>query len=541
MQHINDIAAKANIDLGALELYGKYKAKISLDFIESVKNNKKGKLIYITCITPTAAGEGKTLTSIGIAQAFGKLNKNALLCLREPSLGPVFGTKGGATGGGKSQLIPMEDINLHFTGDIHAITSAHNLMAAVIDNDIYRGNTKNIDINKPRWRRVLDMNDRSMRDILPSPEHSIYGLTGFDITASSEIMAIMALSNNFKDLKKRLSQIIVGYRKDKSPIKAEDYNIIGSQALLLKDALKPNLVQTLEGQPVFVHCGPFANIAHGNSSVIATKLGLALADYVITEGGFSTDLGAEKFFDIVCPTQNLRPDIAVLVCSIKALNLHGGATKKDFTYKNLEFLLEGLNHLRAHIDILKSFYIPIVVAINTFDRDDEEEINLVKTFCKDIGVRLAISRAYQDGGEGAVDLASEILKSLEKDRCDFKPLYTHEPSIRKKINLIAKNIYGADGVEYTSGALQDIEELNHGGFSDLPICMAKTQFSLSDNSVLTGVPKDWNLNIRQLKVSAGAGFIVSIAGNVMLMPGLPKLPAAYNIQLDDEGNVTGLK
>lgn len=541
MKPIKEIAAEAGIDVDALELFGTYKAKVGLDFYEKIIDRPQGKLIFVTCITPTPAGEGKTLTSIGLTQAFGKLNKKVFLCLREPSLGPIFGTKGGATGGGLSQLLPMEDINLHFTGDIPAISTAHNLMSAVIDNHIFRGNDLQIDLNRFHWRRVMDMNDRALRDIIPAVEGNIYGMSGFDITASSEIMAIMALSKNIPDLRRRLSNIIVAFDKNARPIYAYKLGIIGAQAMLLKDAIKPNLVQTAEGQPAFIHCGPFANIAHGNSSVIATQMALRLSDYVITEGGFASDLGAEKFFDIVCPINDIKPDVAVLVCSVKALNMHGGAGKKEFNEKNLNYLDKGLQHLRAHIDILRSFKVPVVVAINKYDRDSIEEINLVEGFCRSIGVRVAISDAYASGGKGAIPLATEVIESIERDENNFEPLYTNNMPIKTKIDIIARKVYGAKDVEYSTSALNELEELTYCGFSCLPICMAKTQFSLSDNSNLKGVPKDWILNIRQLKVSNGAGFIVAISGNVMLMPGLPKTPAALNIDIDNNGNITGLK
>lgn len=541
LRPIQQIAEQVGIESDDLELYGKHKAKVNLSISEKIKDKPKGKLIFVTCITPTPAGEGKTLTSIGLTQAFGKLDKKVMLCLREPSLGPVFGTKGGATGAGRAQLLPMEDINLHFTGDMHAISSAHNLMTAVIDNHLFRGNSLAFDVSRTRWRRVIDMNDRALRDIIPMSESGLYGKTGFDITASSEIMAIMALTTGIKDLKKRLSRIIVGYGLKDKPIRAEDLGIIGSQATLLKDALKPNLVQTSEGQPVFIHCGPFANIAHGNSSVIATKMALSLADYVITEGGFASDLGAEKFFDIVCPSAGFKPDVAVLVCSIKALNLQGGSPKKDYNLKNLEYLDNGLEHLKAHIEILQKFKVPIVVAINKFDRDSQDEINLVEGFCRKLGVRVAVSDVFANGGEGGTDLAKEVIESIEKDENAFEPLYRNDLHIMNKIELLAKHIYGASSVQYTSGAMRDIDDLSFSGFGTMPICMAKTQFSLSDNSNLKGVPKDWTLNIRQLKVSSGAGFIVALSGNVMLMPGLARTPAANNIQFSDDGVITGLK
>jgi formate--tetrahydrofolate ligase len=541
MIHINNIAEKAGINPDYLELYGKYKAKIGLELYEKVKTQKQGKLIYVTCITPTPAGEGKTLTSIGLSEAFGKLKKNVILCLREPSLGPTFGTKGGATGAGKAQLLPAEDINLHFTGDLHAITSAHNLLASIIDNHIFRGNEIDINVNRARWRRVVDMNDRVLRDLIVDANPELYGKIGFDITASSEIMAIMALSNSIHELKKKLSNIIVGFTTKGRPIRAAEFHVIDAMALLLKDALKPNLVQTSEGQPAFVHCGPFANIAHGNNSVIATKMALGLGDYVITEGGFSSDLGAEKFFDIICPTQNLKPDIAVLVCSVRALNMHGGASKKEYVNKDLYCLDKGLKHLKAHIDILTKFGLPIVVAINQFDTDSQEEINLIEGFCRSHGVRVAVSKAFAEGGSGAIGLAEEVIHSLENDQNNFKPLYDHNLPVHKKIEVLATEVYGANGVEYTSGARQDLEDIIYSGFAGLPVCMAKTQFSLSDNSSLKGVPKDWILNIRQVKVSNGAGFLVPISGSVMLMPGLPKKPSAHDIHINDAGQATGLR
>lgn len=541
LRPIVEIAEQVGIESDDLELYGNYKAKINLSITDKIKDKPKGKLIFVTCITPTPAGEGKTLTSIGLAQAFGKLNKKIILCLREPSLGPVFGTKGGATGAGKAQLLPMEDINLHFTGDMHAISSAHNLMSAVIDNHIFRGNSLGFDVSRTRWRRVLDMNDRALRDLIPLSEGGQYGKTGFDITASSEIMAIMALTTSIKDLKRRLSRIIVGHGFKDKPIRAESLDIIGSQATLLKDAIKPNLVQTSEGQPAFIHCGPFANIAHGNSSVIATKMALNLADYVITEGGFASDLGAEKFFDIVCPSADIKPDVAVLVCSIKALNLQGGTLKKDYDIKNLDYLNKGLDHLKAHINILRNFNVPIVVAINKFESDSQEEIDLVKDFCRSLGVRVSLSDVFANGGEGGIDLAEEVIESIENDENNFKTLYNPDLHIMKKIEILAKKIYGASGVEYTAGAIRDMDDLSFSGFSTMPICMAKTQFSLSDDPKLKGVPKDWTLNIRQLKVSSGAGFIVALSGNVMLMPGLAKIPSAHNIKLSDDGVITGLR
>lgn len=538
---IQEIAKSAGIAEENIELYGPYKAKVNLNQYEQLKDKPNGKLVFVTCITPTPAGEGKTLTSIGLTQALAASGKKPFLCLREPSLGPVFGMKGGATGAGKSQLLPMEDINLHFTGDLHAITSAHNLMAAFIDNHIFRGNELNFNTKRPRWRRVMDMNDRALRTIECIDEKTTYGKSGFDITAASEIMAILALSNDIRDLKDRLSKVIVGYDTQSEPIMAKKLGIIGSQAVLLREAIKPNLVQTSEGQPAFIHCGPFANIAHGNSSIIATKMALKLADYVVTEGGFAADLGAEKFFDIVCQTNGLKPDVAVLVCSIKALNLQGGALRKEYNNKNLDHLKEGLKHLEKHISILKQFNLPVVVAINNFERDDVDELQMVKKFCESKGLRVAVSKVFAEGSKGGLELADQVIEAIEKDDNNFKPLYDMTLPIRKKIETIAKNIYGADDVHYSLDAEIDIKLITENGFSNLPICMAKTQNSISDNAKLKGVPKDFCITVQRVKAAAGAGFLVAIAGNMMLMPGLSKSPAALDINLDDCGNITGLR
>lgn len=541
LKPITEIALHAGIDTTNLELYGPYKAKVKLQQYEALKDMPDGKLVFVTCITPTPAGEGKTLTSIGLTQALAAAGKKPFLCLREPSLGPVFGMKGGATGAGKAQIHPMEDINLHFTGDLHAITSAHNLMAAFIDNHIFRGNELSINTKRPRWRRVMDMNDRALRSIECLDDNVFYGKSGFDITAASEIMAIMALSKDIRDLKDRLSKVIVAYDTNSEPILARKLGIIGAQAALLKDALKPNLVQTTEGQPVFIHCGPFANIAHGNSSVIATKMALKLADYVVTEGGFAADLGAEKFFDIVCPTNNLRPDVAVLVCSIKALNLQGGAVRKEYNLKNLKLLNNGLDHLEKHISILKRFKLPVVVAINNFERDDEDEIKMVRNFCEARGVRVAVSKVFAEGSQGGMELARHVIEAIEKDRNSFEPLYSHCLPIKDKIETIAKEIYGANDVAYKLDAEIDIKIITENGFGSLPICMAKTQNSISDDPTLKGVPENFNITIQRVKASAGAGFLVAIAGNMMLMPGLSKRPAAVDISLDECGQITGLR
>jgi len=542
LQPIGKIAKKAGIPEKYLEFYGKYKAKVALD--APTRKGKQGKLIFVTAITPTAAGEGKTVTSIGITQALGKLKKNVILCLREPSLGPVFGIKGGATGGGYSQVAPMVDIDLHFTGDIHAVGSAHNLLAALLDNHLTQGNKLNIDINRITWKRVVDMNDRALRSVIIGRGGPKVGgverESSFDITTASEVMAILALSKDMKDLRERLSRIIIGYTKDNKPVTATDLRAVGAMTMLLKDAIKPNLVQTLEGNPAFVHCGPFANIAHGNSSIIATKLALGLADYVVTEGGFAADLGGEKFFDIVCRSAGIKPDVAVLVVSIKALKLHGGVPKEKIKEENVEAATKGIANMEKHIENIKKFGLPVVVAINRFPTDTQKEVDLVKNHCKKIGVPSEISEVVVKGGKGGIALANTVLGTIKTQKADFRFLYNTSLPIKEKIEKLAKEIYGAGAVAYLQKAEEDIKTLTELGFSNLPLCMAKTQMSLSDNPDLKGAPKGWLLTVREVRPSTGAGFLVPITGEIRTMPGLPEHPSAENIDIDEKGHITGL-
>lgn len=543
LRPIVDVARDAGIPEDDLELYGKYKAKVSLNLYKRLKDRPNGKLIYTTAITATPAGEGKTCTAVGLTQALGKLGKKVMLCLREPSLGPTFGVKGGAAGGGYSQVVPMEDINLHFTGDIHAVGTAHNLLAAMIDNHILKGNELGIDPTRVVWRRVMDMNDRQLRNIvvgLGGPSNGFPRETGFDITVASEIMAILCLATSMEDLKERLGRMVVAYTYKKEPVFARDLKAVGAMAVLLKDAIKPNLVQTLEGQPAFVHGGPFANIAHGNNSVLATMTALKLADYVVTEGGFAADLGAEKFFDIVHRFTGLKPDVAVLVASVRALNMHGGVPKDKVTETNLEALARGCANLDKHVENLRKFGLPIVVAINRFPTDSEEEISFLRRHCEELGVRVAESRVVAEGGQGGIELAQQVLEALEKDPADFRPIYDPAWPIKQKIETLAREIYGADGVEYTAEAERQIATLTKQGFDKMPICVAKTQHSLSDNPELKGAPKGWKLTVRELRVSAGAGFVVVLTGEVMTMPGLPKNPAAELVDIDENGRIVGL-
>ncbi|MDD3839011.1 MAG: formate--tetrahydrofolate ligase [Clostridia bacterium] len=539
---INEIAKKLEIDEDSLELYGKYKAKINLN--KEDLGSKRGKLIYVTAITPTPAGEGKTCTAIGITQALGRLDKNVALCLREPSLGPTFGIKGGAAGGGYSQVIPMEDINLHFTGDIHAIGAAHNLLAALVDNHIVKGNRLGLDPVKVVWKRVMDISDRQLRNIVVGLGGKVNGIpreTGFDITVASEIMAILCLAKDMKDLKQRLSEIIVGYTYEGDPVLARDLKAVGAMALLLKDAIKPNVVQTLEGQPVFIHGGPFANIAHGNNSVVATKTALQLSDYVVTEGGFGSDLGAEKFFDIVCRDKELIPDTVVLVATIRALKYHGGVSLKDIKLEDVNALKKGLANLEKHVFNIKERYrLPVVVAINKFPQDTDCEIETIKNFCESIGARVAISEVVSKGGLGGIELSEQIMDSIEKDENNFVPLYDLDLDIQDKIQKVATQIYGAQGVSYSRKALRELDNLGKMGYGNLPVCIAKTQMSLSDDPSLLGAPKDWTMNVREIKISAGAGFIVVLAGTMLTMPGLPKHPAAESIDILDDGTIIGL-
>lgn len=543
LKPIKDVAASIGLAEDDLEYYGKYKAKVSLDVYKRLADKPNGKLIYTTAITATPAGEGKTCTAVGITQALGKLGKNVMFCLREPSLGPTFGVKGGAAGGGYSQVVPMEDINLHFTGDLHAVGSAHNLLAAVLENHVFKGNKLGIDPKQVLWRRVMDINDRQLRSIVVCLGGKGDGFTmqsGFDITVASEVMAILCLAQDIDDLKERLGKMLVAYNYDGGPVFARDLNIQGAMTVLLKDAIKPNLVQTLEGQPGFVHGGPFANIAHGNNSIIATRTALKLADYVVTEGGFAADLGAEKFFDIVHGYTGLKPDVAVIVASIRALNMHGGVPREKVAETNLEALEKGLANLDKHIANVKKFGVPIVVAINRFPTDAPEELELVHKHCIQAGARSAISEVVAKGGEGGIELAEAILDVLEKEPANFKPLYDWSLPIKEKIEILAREIYGASGVSYTTRAERDIASYTDLGFAGLPLCMAKTQHSLTDDPTKKGAPTGWTLTIREVRASLGAGFLVPLTGEMMTMPGLPTKPAAEQVDIFSDGHIVGL-
>lgn len=544
LQPIREIATKVGIEEDYLEYYGKYKAKVNLGLYSKLKDRPNGRLIYVTAITPTPAGEGKTTTAIGLTQALGKMNQKVCLCLREPSLGPVFGVKGGATGGGYSQILPMDEINLHFTGDIHAITAAHNLLAATIDNHIMHGNKLQLDPKRILWRRVMDISDRQLRNIIVGLGNKSDGIvreTGFDITVASEIMAILCLSTDLEDLKERLGKILVSYNYENQPIFAKDLKVIGAMTVLLKDAIKPNLVQTMEGDPVLVHGGPFANIAHGNNSIIATRMALKLADYVITEGGFGADLGAEKFFDIVNPGTGLRPDLAILVVSIRALKFHGGVGKKELNLENITALKTGLSNLDRHLTNLRQVYrLPVVIAINRFPSDTDAELELVLNYCREKGVRTEISEVVAKGGQGGAELAVSVLETLEREVNHFTSLHLAEASVKQKIETVATKIYGAAGVEYSPEAEKFIAFIERQGYSKLPVCIAKTQMSFSDNPNLKGAPSGWFLKVREVRLMAGAGFIVAIAGNILTMPGLPDIPAAEQIDLLPDGRIVGL-
>lgn len=540
---ISEIAEELGLGPDDIELYGKYKAKVDLDVLKRLKDRPNGKLIYTTAITATPAGEGKTVTTIGLTQALGYLGKKAITCIREPSLGPTFGIKGGAAGGGYSQVVPMEDINLHFTGDIHAVTTAHNLLAALLDNHIAQGNELNIDPKRIVFRRVMDMNDRQLRNIvvgLGGLGNGVVREAGFDISVASEIMAILCLASDLQDLKERVGRILVAYTYDRKPVYAKDLNAQGAIAVIMKDAIKPNLVQTLEGQPAFVHGGPFANIAHGNNSIVATQLALKLADYVVTEGGFAADLGAEKFFDIVHGYSGLKPDVAVIVASVRALNMHGGVPRDKVAETNLEALKAGLANLDKHVENVKKFGVPIVVAINQFPTDTPEELKLVQEHCEQLGVPSALSQVVAKGGEGGKEFAETVLRVLETEKADFKPLYDWEQPIKDKLETLAREIYGADGVVYTPQAERSIRTLTKLGYGNLPVCVAKTQHSISDDPKLKGVPTGWTLTITDVRPSLGAGFLVCLAGDIMTMPGLPAKPAAENVDIDEDGNITGL-
>ncbi len=542
LEPIVKVAEKSGIPADELELYGKYKAKLSEEYISSLKDRKDGKLILVTAINPTPAGEGKTTTTVGLGEAFGRLGKNAVIALREPSLGPCFGIKGGAAGGGYAQVVPMEDLNLHFTGDFHAITSANNLLSALLDNHIQQGNALRIDTRNIVWKRCLDMNDRVLRNVvvgLGSKADGFVREDHFVITVASEIMAVLCLAEDMEDLKERLGRIVVAYDLDGKPVTASNLEAVGSMAALLKDALKPNLIQTLEHTPALVHGGPFANIAHGCNSVRATRTALKMADYCITEAGFGADLGAEKFFDIKCRAADLKPDAVVLVATVRALKYNGGVKKEELGAENLEALRAGIVNLEKHMENLKKYGVPVVVTLNTFLTDTEAELSYVKAFCEERGCEFAFSEVWEKGGEGGIALAEKVLAALEKES-SFRVLYEDSLSLKEKIEAVAKEIYGADGVSYAAAASKQIAQLEKLGFGNLPVCMAKTQYSLSDDASLLGRPEHFTVNVREVYVSAGAGFAVVLTGAVMTMPGLPKSPAAFRIDVNKDGVITGL-
>ena len=543
MKPIVEIAQKVGLDEDDLELYGKYKAKISLEAIKKLDQNEDGKLILVTAINPTPAGEGKTTTMIGLSQALNKLGKKSVVAMREPSLGPCFGIKGGAAGGGYAQVVPMEDINLHFTGDIHAITAANNLIAAMLDNSIHQGNPLNIDVRQIVWKRVVDLNDRALRHTVCGLGGKVNGVPredGFDITVASEVMAILCLATSLEDLKQRAAKMFVAYTYDGKPVTVDDIEATGAVTLLLKDAIKPNLVQTLDHTPVFVHGGPFANIAHGCNSVMATQLAIKLGDYAITEAGFGADLGAEKFLDIKCRQANLNPEAVVIVATVRALKMHGGVAKKDLGNENLGALKAGLGNLEKHIENIAKFDLPCIVAINAFPTDTEAELQLLNECCKKLGVEVAISKVWEKGADGGIELAEKLLNILETKEANYHPLYDLDLSIEEKIETIVKEIYGGDGVEFTKKAKNKIKKYTEQGLSQLPICVAKTQYSLSDQASLLGRPTGFTVKINDIIPSAGAGFLVAISGDIMRMPGLPKRPAAVNMDIDEDGKIIGL-
>ena len=542
MQHIRQIAAKLDICEDDLEMYGKYKAKISLDAWNKVKNDKDGKLVLVTAINPTPAGEGKTTTSVGLADALNKQGKKVAVALREPSLGPCFGLKGGAAGGGYAQVVPMEDINLHFTGDFHAITTAHNLLAAVIDNHIQQGNALDIDVRRVAWKRVLDLNDRALRHVvigMGGKAHGVPRETGFDITVASEMMAILCLSSDLEDMKKRLGQIVVAYTRDGRAVRADELNVTGALTLLFKDAIKPNLVQTLEGTPALIHGGPFANIAHGCNSVMATKFALKFADVVVTEAGFGADLGAEKFLDIKCRFAGIHPDAVVIVATVRALKMHGGLPKTELGKVDMAALEKGLANLTKHIENVQKFGLPAVVAINAFPTDTREELDFVEEKCVAMGASVALSEVWAKGGEGGLELADKVMEAMEKPS-NFRFMYEVEQSIPEKIGAVAREIYGADGVDFTGPAKKQLAEIEALGLDKMPVCMAKTQYSLSDDPTKLGRPEGFRITVKELRISAGAGFIVALTGDILTMPGLPKKPAAENMDIDVQGRITGL-
>lgn len=543
MEPIVKVAEQIGVSVDDLELYGKYKAKISDEYLKSIEGNPDGKLILVTAINPTPAGEGKTTTTVGLGEAFGRMNKKAIIALREPSLGPCFGIKGGAAGGGYAQVVPMEDLNLHFTGDFHAITSANNLLAALLDNHIQQGNALRIDTRQIVWKRCLDMNDRVLRNVvvgLGSKADGFVREDHFVITVATEIMAVLCLASDMNDLKERLSRMVVAYNLDGEPVTAGQLQAVGSMAALLKDALKPNMIQTLEHTPALVHGGPFANIAHGCNSVRATKAALKMADYVITEAGFGADLGAEKFFDIKCRAAGLKPDAVVLVATIRALKYNGGVAKADLSAENVDALKKGIVNLEKHIENLKLYGVPVVVTLNSFITDTEAEISYVKNFCEERGAEFALSEVWEKGGEGGMALAEKVLKTLSEKESHFKPLYEDDLSLTEKIETVAKKIYGAGSVTVSAAAKKQLEKIEAMGFGNLPVCMAKNQYSLSDDPTKLGRPEGFDLTVREAYVSAGAGFVVVLTGMVMTMPGLSKNPAAYNIDVDENGKIVGL-
>lgn len=543
MEPIKDVAAKIGIQEDDLEFYGKYKAKLSDELWEKIKDRENGKLVLVTAINPTPAGEGKTTISVGLGQALNQIGKKAVVALREPSLGPCFGIKGGAAGGGYAQVVPMEDLNLHFTGDFHAITSANNLLAAMLDNHLQQGNTLGIDPKQIVWKRCVDMNDRALRNIIIGLGGKMDGVVREDhyvISVASEIMAILCLAADMHDLKERLGRIIVAYNYQGEPVTAADLKATGAMAALLKDAIKPNMIQTLEHTPAIVHGGPFANIAHGCNSVRATRMALKLSDIVVTEAGFGADLGAEKFFDIKCRMSGLKPDAVVLVATVRALKYNGGVAKADLSQENLEALKKGIVNLEKHIENLHKYHVPVIVTLNAFVSDTQEELDYVKTFCEERGAKFALARVWENGGKGGEELARKVVETLETTQSHFEPLYKDELSLREKIETVAKEIYGAGSVTYSPAASKALDKIEAMGFSNMPVCMAKTQYSLSDDAKLLGRPEGFNINIREVYVSAGAGFVVAITGAIMTMPGLPKKPAAEGIDVDESGKITGL-
>lgn len=540
---IKEIAKSLSIEEDDLELYGKYKAKLPLSLVDKYSDRPDGKLILVTAINPTPAGEGKTTVTVGLGEAMNKIGKNAVIALREPSMGPVFGIKGGAAGGGYAQVIPMEDINLHFTGDMHAITAANNLLCAIIDNHIQQGNELSIDPRRILFKRCLDMNDRALRNVIVGLGGKLNGVPredGFMITVASEVMAILCLASDIDDLKLRLGRILVAYTYDGKPVYAKDLQVVGAMAALLKDAIKPNLVQTLENTPALMHGGPFANIAHGCNSVTATKLGLKLADYCITEAGFGADLGAEKFLDIKCRYAGLKPSCIVIVATIRALKYNGGVAKSDLKYENVSALEKGIVNLQTHIENMKKYGVPVVVAINRFMTDTDEEIKFIEDFCEKQDVLVSLTEVFANGGNGGVDLAKKVVKTIEEKPSDFKPIYDAELPIKEKLDIIAREIYRADGVVYTKSAEKAIAEIEALGKDKLPVCVAKTQYSLSDDQTKLGKPENFTITVRDVRLSAGAGFIVALTGDIMTMPGLSKQPAAYSIDVDTDGNIKGL-